>query len=197
MKEDLKEALARVDTKDWRRIPLEYGHETLEIAVPRESVEISMGTVPHIDDWRREIQKAFSEPIGSPKLEEVIKKKGKRPKDMTVSVTVSDITRPVPYKGEKGILGPILQTLEAQGIRRENIKIIIGTGMHRASTHEERVQMYGEEIVDGYTVLDHDCEDKGLLVSIGETKRGTHVYVNRDFYCADLRSLRGLWKVIS
>ena len=192
MKEDLKEALARVDPTDWRRIPLEYGHETLEIAVPRESVEISMGTVPHIDDWRAEIQRAFSDPIGSPKLEEIIKKKGKRSKDMTVSVTVSDITRPVPYKGEKGILGPILHTLEAQGIRRENIKIIIGTGMHRASTHEERVQMYGEEIVDGYTVLDHDCENEGQLVSIGETKRGTHVYVNRDFYFADLKIATGL-----
>ena len=192
MKEGLKEALARVDTKDWKRIPLEYGHETLEIAVPRESVEISMGTIPHIDDWRGEIQRAFSDPIGSPKLEEIVKKKGKRPKDMTVSVTVSDITRPVPYKGESGILGPILQTLEAQGIRRENIKIIVGTGMHRASTHEERVQMYGEEIVDGYTVLDHDCENEGLLVSIGETKRGTRVYVNRDFYSADLKIATGL-----
>ena len=106
MKEDLKEALARVDTTDWRRIPLEYGHETLEIAVPRESVEISMGMVPHIDDWRREIQRAFSESIGSPKLEEVIKKKGKRPKDMTVSVTVSDITDPFLTRGRKGFSAP-------------------------------------------------------------------------------------------
>ena len=192
MKRDLKGALARVDTKDWKRIPLEYGHETLEIAVPQDSVEISMDTVPHIDDWRGEIERAFSNPIGSPKLEEIIQKKGKRPKDMTVSVTVSDITRPVPYSGKKGILGPILRTLESPGIKRENIKIIVGTGMHRASTHGEKVQMYGEEIVDRYTVLDHDCEDEGLLVSIGKAKGGTNVYVNKDFVFADLKIATGL-----
>jgi len=192
MKRDLEEALARVDTKDWKRIPLEYGHETLEIAVPRDSVEISMGRVPHIDDWRGEIERAFSNPIGVPRLEEIVKKKGKRPKDMAVSVTVSDITRPVPYKGEKGILGPILRTLESQGIRRENVKIIVGTGMHRASTHEEKVQMYGEEIVDQFTILDHDCENEGLLVSIGKARRATDVYVNKDFYSADLKIATGL-----
>jgi nickel-dependent lactate racemase len=192
MKRDLEGALARVDTRDWKRIPLEYGHETMEIVVPRDSVEISMATVPCISDWRGEIERAFSNPIGSPRLEEIVKKKGKKPGDMTVSVTVSDITRPVPYKGEKGILGPILRTLESQGIRRENVKIIVGTGMHRASTHDEKVQMYGKEIVDQYTVLDHDCENEDLLVSIGKTKRGTNVYVNRDFHSADLKIATGL-----
>jgi nickel-dependent lactate racemase len=178
MKRELKEALARVGTQDWKRIPLEYGRKTLEIAVPRDTVEISMGRVPHIDDWRGEIERAFSKPIGSPRLEEIVKEKGERPKDMTVSVAVSDITRPVPYRGERGILGPILRRLESQGIKRENIKIIVATGMHRASTHEEKVHMYGEEIVDQFTILDHDCENEGLLVSIGKTRRGTHVYVN-------------------
>ncbi len=192
MKRDLEEALARVDTKDWKRIPLEYGHETLEIAVPGDSVEISMGRVPHIDDWRGEIERAFSNPIGGPRLEEIVKKKGKRPKDMAVSVTVSDITRPVPYEGEEGILGPILRSLESQGIRRENVKIIVGTGMHRASTHEEKVQMYGEKIVEQFIILDHDCENEGLLVSIGKTRRATDVYVNKDFYSADLKIATGL-----
>ncbi len=192
MKRDLAEALARVDTRDWKRIPLEYGHETLEIAVPRGSVEISMGRVPLVGSWQGEIVRAFSGPIGSPKLEEIVKGKGKSPQDLTVSVTVSDITRPVPYKGEKGILGPMLQSLESRGLRKENIKIIVGTGMHRASTHEEKLQMYGEEIVGHYTILDHHAEDKDLLASIGKTGRDTDVYVNRDFYLADLKIATGL-----
>ncbi|MFB0533149.1 MAG: nickel-dependent lactate racemase [Desulfatiglandales bacterium] len=192
MKPDLEDALALVDTGNWKRIPLEYGHETLEIAVPRDSVEISMGSVPIIHNWREEIDKGFSNPIGSPRLEEIIRNKGKRPRDMTVSVTVSDITRPVPYKGDRGILGPILRTLESHGLRRENITIIVGTGMHRASTHAEKVQMYGEEIVEQFTILDHDSENKDLLISIGKTKRDTEVYVNKDFYCADLKIATGL-----
>ncbi|NIS63293.1 MAG: nickel-dependent lactate racemase [Proteobacteria bacterium] len=192
MKRELKAALARVDTKDWKRIPLEYGRKTLDIAVPRDTVEISMGRVPCIDDWRGEFERAFSQPIGSPRLEEIVKGKGKRPEDMTVSVAVSDITRPVPYRGERGMLGPILRRLESQGIKRENIKIIVATGMHRASTHKEKVDMYGEEIVGQFTILDHDCENEGLLVSIGKTRRGTHVYVNKDFHCADLKIATGL-----
>jgi nickel-dependent lactate racemase len=192
VKRDLEEALARVNTKDWKRIAIEYGRETLEIAVPKDSVEISMGSVPHIDNWRKEIERALLNPIGVPRLEDIVKEKGKRPKDMTVSVAVSDITRPVPYSGDRGILGPILRRLESRGIRRENIKIIVATGMHRASTHEEKVQMYGEEIVDHFTILDHDCENEGLLVSIGKTRRGTHVYVNRDFCRADLKIATGL-----
>ncbi|MFB0520424.1 MAG: lactate racemase domain-containing protein, partial [Desulfatiglandales bacterium] len=192
MKPDLEDALALADTGNWKRIPLEYGHETLEIAVPRDSVEISMGSVPIIHSWREEIDKGFSNPIGSPRLEEIIRNKGKRPRDMTVSVTVSDITRPVPYKGDRGILGPILRTLESHGLRRENITIIVGTGMHRASTHAEKVQMYGEEIVEQFTILDHDSENKDLLISIGKTKRDTEVYVNKDFYCADLKIATGL-----
>ncbi len=139
MKRDLAEVLAQVETGTWKRIPLEYGHETLEIRVPRDSVEITMGSVPCVDNWQEEIERAFSNPIGSPKFGEIVRKKGKRPREMTVSVTVSDITRPVPYKGENGILGPILRALESQGLRRENIKIIVGTGMHRGSTHEEKV----------------------------------------------------------
>ena len=100
---------------------------------------------------------------------------------MSVAIAVSDITRPVPYKGENGILTPLLSRLESSGIKKENIKIIVATGMHRPSTAEEKVEMYGQEVVDQYTILDHDCENNDLLESIGKTKRGTHVYVNRDF----------------
>jgi hypothetical protein len=64
--------------------------------------------------------------------------------------------------------------------------------MHRASTYEEKVEMYGKEVVKQYTILDHDCENNDLLESIGKTKRGTHVYVNRDFYFADLKIATGL-----
>jgi nickel-dependent lactate racemase len=109
-----------------------------------------------------------------------------------VAIAVSDITRPVPYKGEKSILLPILKRLESSGIRKQNIKIIVATGMHRPSTDEEKVEMFGKEVVDQYPLLDHDCENDGLLESIGTTQRGTNVYVNRDFFSSDLKIATGL-----
>jgi len=171
---------------------MEFGRHVLNLSLPPNCVELSMRDVPIVPDPKGAIEKAFSSPIGSPGLEEIIHKKGKSPKEMSAAIAVSDITRPVPYKGEKGILNPILSRLESSGIRKENIKIIVATGMHRPSTQEEKVEMYGEEVVQNYTILDHDCENNDLLESIGKTQRETNVYVNRDFFFSDLKIATGL-----
>jgi nickel-dependent lactate racemase len=192
MNPDLKKALKKIDTKDWKPVHVEFGQNELKILVPRHCVELSMRDVPVLPDPQNALEAAFSNPIGSPTLEEIIRRKGKPPEEISVAIAVSDITRPVPYKGENGILPPLLRRLESSGIRKENIKIIVATGMHRASTDEEKVEMYGKEVVEQYTILDHDCENQDLLESIGTTKRGTHVYVNRDFYVADLKIATGL-----
>src|SRR4030043_1266870 len=192
MNPDLKKALKKIDTKDWKPVHVEFGQNELKILVPRHSVELSMRDVPVLPDPQNALEAAFSNPIGSPTLEEIIRRKGKPPEEISVAITVSDITRPVPYKGESGILPPLLRRLESSGIKKEKIRIIVGTGMHRASTDEEKVEMYGKEVVEQYTILDHDCENQDLLESIGTTKRGTHVYVNRDFYFADLKIATGL-----
>ena len=171
---------------------MEFGQNILEVSVPANCAELSMKEVPILPNPQKAIEEAFLNPINSPPLEEIIRKKGKPPGEMSVAIAVSDITRPVPYKGENGILPPLLKRLESSGIKRENIKIIVATGMHRASTDEEKVEMYGKEVVEQYTILDHDCENNALLESIGKTKRGTHVYVNRNFYFADVKIATGL-----
>jgi nickel-dependent lactate racemase len=192
MNPELKKALKKVNTQDWKKVTVEFGPHSIEVSVPPSCVELTMKDVPIEPDPQKAIEEAFLHPISSPTLEEIIRKKGKPPGEMTVAIAVSDITRPVPYTGESGILPPLLSRLESSGIKKENIKIIVATGMHRASTPEEKVEMYGQEVVDQYTILDHDCEDNDLLESIGTTKRGTHVYVNRDFYFADLKIATGL-----
>ncbi len=192
MRPGLIKALKEVDTKDWKPVEVEFGKEAIEIRIPPCSAELRMREVPVSSNPKEAIEGALQNPIGSPPLREIIRKKGKVPEEITVGIAVSDITRPVPYKGEAGILQPLLKQLEASGIRKEHIKIIVATGMHRPSTHEEKIEMYGQEIVDRYAILDHDCERDDLLESIGTTRRGTHVYVNRDFYFSDLKIVTGL-----
>ena len=192
MKPEMKKAIKKIDTKNWKKVPVEFGREVLEISVPPGCIELSMKEVPFLPDPRTALEKAFLNPIGSDTLEEIVRKKGKIPEKLSVAIAVSDITRPVPYKGEHGILFPLLRRLESSGIPKQNIKIIVATGMHRASTQEEKVEMYGEEVVQQYTILDHDCENNDLLESIGETRRGTNVYVNRDFFFSDLKIATGL-----
>jgi len=192
MKPDMKKALKKIDVKDWKKISVEFGRDVLAVSVPPTCVELSMKEVPALSDPGAALEKAFANPIGSPTLEEIIRTKDKSPEKLSVAIAVSDITRPVPYQGEGGILPLLLRRLESSGIKKENIKIIVATGMHRASTPDEKVEMYGKEVVEQYTITDHDCENNGLLESIGTTKRGTHVYVNRDFYFADLKIATGL-----
>jgi len=192
MKPDMKRALKKIDVKDWKKISVEFGRDVLAVSVPPTCVELSMKEVPALSDPGAALEKAFANPIGSPTLEEIIRTKDKSAEKLSVAIAVSDITRPVPYQGEGGILPLLLRRLESSGIKKENIKIIVATGMHRASTPDEKVEMYGKEVVEQYTITDHDCENNGLLESIGTTKRGTHVYVNRDFYFADLKIATGL-----
>jgi nickel-dependent lactate racemase len=116
---------------------------------------------------------------------------------LTVAIAVSDITRPVPYKGDHGILTHILRRLESSGIQKKNIKIIVGPGTHRLSTAAEKVEMYGESVVAEYTVVDHNCEDTDSLTYIGKTRSGTKVYLNSLFHQSDSRSQRGWWRPTS
>ena len=192
MRPEIKKAIQKIDAQAWKRVSVEFGKDTIKVLVPPNCVELTMKDVPVVPDPRKSIEEAFLNPTSSPPLEEIIRKKGKSTQKMSVAIAVSDITRPVPYKGESGILPPLLSRLERAGIRKENIKIIVATGMHRPSSYEEKMEMYGKEIVEQYTILDHDCQKPDLLQSIGETKRGTHVYVNRDFYFADLKIATGL-----
>jgi nickel-dependent lactate racemase len=189
---DIRKMMKKIDTRGWKKVSVEFGPNFLEIFVPPNCVELGMKDVPALLEPRKAIEEAFLNPISSPTLEEIIRKKRKSTGEMSVAIAVSDITRPVPYKGESGILVPILRRVESAGIKKENIKIIVATGMHRPSTHEEKKEMYGEEIVQQFTILDHDCENNDLLESIGKTRRGTHVYINRDFYSSDLKIATGL-----
>jgi nickel-dependent lactate racemase len=192
MRPDNKKGVKKMNMKDWKKVSVEFGQNVIEISVPLHCVELSMRDVPVLTDPKAAFEEAFNHPIGSPTLEEIIRKKGKSPRDMSVAIAVSDITRPVPYKGENGILHSLLGRLTSSGILQQNIKIIVATGMHRSSTKDEKVEMYGKEIIEQYTILDHDCENQALLENIGKTRRGTNVYVNRDFYVADLKIATGL-----
>ena len=156
MRTDLKKAIKKTDTRDWKRVSVEFGRNAIEVSVPPNCVELTMKDVPVLPDPKAAFEGAFLNPISSPPIEEIIRRKGKPPGEMIAAIAVSDITRPVPYKGEAGILPPLLRRLESAGIKKENVKIIVATGMHRASTSDEKIEMYGKEVVEQYAITDHD-----------------------------------------
>jgi len=192
MNDEIAAIIATADRGDWENISVQFGEESLDIAVPPQCVTLNMKKMPCLAHSREEIARALNNPTGSPTIPEIIRSKGKPVAETTVCITVSDITRPVPYKGENGILLPLLDIIESAGVRRENIVFVIGNGMHRPSTQEERLAMYGSEVVDHYRIVDHDCEDMESQVLAAHTSRNTDVYLNRTFYESDVKIITGL-----
>ncbi len=192
MKPDLMPVLANVNTRGWKRVKVEFSGGPLKILVPPDCVELAMKKAERLKNPAAAVEASFDRPSGSPSLEEVIRNKKKPPAELQAAITVSDITRPVPYAGRGGILPPLLRRLEKAGLRRQNIRIIVGTGTHRASTRREKLEMFGEQIVASYRIQDHDCADPACLVAVGRTAAGTEVFLNGDFCRADLKIVTGL-----
>ena len=192
MDEKIAEIVSSADTRDWKQIKVEFGNDFLDVAVPPHCEVLNMKRMPCIMSSKDEIASALKNPIGSPRLSEIVKSKGKPVEDITVCITVSDITRPCPYKGENGVLLPLVEIIESTGVKREHIVFVIGNGMHRPSTLEERLFMYGPEIVDNFRIVDHDCEDMSTQVLAAHTTRGTEVYLNKTFFESDVKIVTGL-----
>jgi len=90
---------------------------TVSVLEPSKGVPLADPAPPSRPHSRR--------PIGSAALGELAR--GRR----DAVVVISDKTRPVPYGV---VLPPLLQTLEAAGIARERIEVLVATGLHRANT---------------------------------------------------------------
>ena len=192
MKKEIEDVLRRAEIRGWETIKVDFGDDFLDIKVPSYCETLTMPSMPCLVDSGAQITNALNQPIGSPTISEIIRSKGKAPKDLTVCVTVSDITRPAPYKGEDGLLLPLLGLIEETGVKKKNIVIVIGNGMHRHSTLEERIHMYGEKVVENYRIVDHDSEDDESMVLAAQTKRGTQVHLNKIFYGSDVKIITGL-----
>lgn len=192
MKKEIADIITGTETRGWKKIKVDFGDDFLVIEVPADCEILSMPSMPRLVDSAAEITHALNQPTGSPTISEIIHSKGKPVEGLTVCITVSDITRPVPYQGENGLLLPLLAFIEQSGVKKENIVFVIGNGMHRHSTLEERIYMYGQEVVDNYRIVDHDCEDDDSMVLAAQTKRGTQVHLNKIFYESDVKIITGL-----
>jgi len=127
------------------------------------------------------VEASLDHPIGSPKLEELVK--GKK----NIVIISSDHTRPVPSK----IITPILLRRIRSAQPDAKIKILVATGFHRPSTKQELIDKYGQEIVDREQILMHVSTDDSAMVKIGTLPSGGECIVNRVAVEADLLLAQG------
>jgi nickel-dependent lactate racemase len=167
------------------RIHLDYGRTGLEVDLPEDRLIGPLAIRPAVPlpDPAGAIARALREPIGSPPLAEVAR--GRK----NACILVCDITRPVP---NPLILPPMLRTLEEQGIARQDILILIATGLHRPNEGTELEELVGPEVAANYRIENHHGKALDEHDYLGETPNGVPVWLDRRYVRADLKITTGL-----
>lgn len=153
-------------------ISVPYGRTTQD-AVINENVELEVidVDVPKVETPAEQLLKeAMDNPIGTDRVENLVGK------DEHVLIIVNDHTRPGP---NQIIVKELMARLKSAGVSDDNIKFIIASGSHRASTDQEVANIIGDEYKTKHQVIIHDCTDKNSIVYLGVTKSGLPLYVNK------------------
>jgi lactate racemase len=161
-----------------------FGREGIDVAVPDgfRCQELRSRKATPVADQTGAVEAALDGPIACAPLAELAR--GKR----SAAISVCDITRPAP---NRITLPPLLSRLHQAGIARENIIILIATGLHRAATAEEVNIIVGPEIAANYQVVSHNARARDEHRFVGATRRGTPVYVDDRFVRAELHITLG------
>lgn len=159
-----------------------YGEKTVDLRVPQSATLLEMKPLNGLSDPEDAVYSALADPIESPPLSELAM--GRK----NACVVISDFTRPVP---NKIILPPLLKSLEQSGLKREQITILIATGMHRPNLGDELEYLVGREIMDNYHIVNHYCRKPEEYRKIDEID-GAPIEINNHYLDADLKILTGL-----
>src|SRR5437879_18531 len=167
------------------RIHLDYGRTGLDVELPEDRLigPLAIRPAPPLPDPEGAIVRALREPIGTPPLAEVARGR----KD--ACILVCDITRPVP---NKLILPPLLRTLEEQGIARQDIMILVATGLHRPNEGAELEELVGADIARHYRIENHHGKELAEHDYLGTTANGVPMYLDARYVRADLKITTGL-----
>ena len=132
---------------------------------------------------REEIRRAFQSPVSGKRLSEIARESGAK----SAAILISDATRGVPTAG----LAPIVtEELLEGGVPLSGICFFVAIGVHRPATEEEMKDflgdLYGRVQIENHTPF---CREN--LISLGTTKDGTPVEVNRRAYECEFAGFSG------
>ena len=150
------------------KLEVPYGKDSkLEAEIEEQSVVgIIEPNEVEIGDETEVIRQALANPIGSPSLKDFLKDA------RDVLFIVNDPTRPTPT-------ARVLDIIE-DDIAGHNVSFIVATGIHRAPTEEEYLQIFTEKYYMKYKdrIHSHDAKNDEM-VHLGTSKNGTEMRVNK------------------
>jgi len=167
--------------EDWRmlrRFRVPYGDSEKSFQLDEEHllyhVEPRLPPRPSQKEEEARVRAALENPVGAYKLSDLL-----NPKDKVVLLT-DDWTRTTPaYKITPVVLEEVLNA----GVKEKDIMVIVARGTHARLSKAQLTRKLGAEIVDRFTVENHDPECD--LVNVGTSRMGTPAMINRRVVEAD------------
>jgi len=167
-------------------VDLLYGREALRVRMPDDArvTVIRKHPMTPVPDPEAAVRRALKHPVGSPPLAEAAR--GKR----SACILICDITRPVP---NGTLLPPLVETITEAGIPRENVLILVATGLHRPNEGEELREVVGsDEVFRTIRIANHFARDREAHADLGRTSAGIPILIDRRFVAAELKIVTGL-----
>jgi nickel-dependent lactate racemase len=168
------------------KIDLLYGRGKLAVDFPDhlQVTTVRKRAMAAATDPAGDLKKAFQAPTAAAPLRELTRTR------KTACILVCDITRPVPHGL---LLPPLVAELVAGGIAKENILILVATGLHRPNEGEELREVIGSDAVfKTVRIENHFGRDRQAHADLGRTPSGIPMLIDRRFVAADLRITVGL-----
>lgn len=143
-----------------QRVP--YGEGEIDFMIqPWFDVDVvASKTAAPLADLGRAAREALAAPLGAPPLRQLA---ADLRKGAQVVIAVTDLTRSSP---DAVLVPPLLDALNAAGVRDGSITVIVAVGLHRATTEAEKREKLGA-VVDRVRVVDSDGRDPSKWADLG------------------------------
>ncbi len=111
-------------------------------------------------------------------------------RDRAISIVISDSFR---YTGLEQFISPLLERLFSSGCKPENIKFLVACGSHRPPTEIELQSILTPSVFSDFKkqIFIPDPDDLIQYNYLGNTKRGTPVYIYKEGMASDFLILTG------
>lgn len=180
-------------------IRLNYGRSGLHVEIPAgvTAEVIRKPAMPVLADPVGAVREALAAPVGLG--EHLVGASVAHSKDPfcwarngeSACILICDITRPVP---NRLFLRPLIDILLANGVPKDQITVLVATGLHRPNLGEELRELVGDTwVLENIRIKNHDARNDSEHVFLGKTRRrGTVVKLDRSLVEADLKIATGL-----
>lgn len=167
---------------------VEYGDTKMEVEVPDSASILGPDDLrqdpPEVDPHRA-TKEALQNPLGMPPLQELAS-----PGKKAIILCPDRVKGGAHEKAHRRVCIPlIIEELTKGGVEKEDIELMICSGLHRKNTKAELEWYLGEKIVNYFwpdRLTWHDCEDWDNIVNFGFDQLGDVVEVSKKVVESDI-----------